>query len=313
MSMLTRSQRAAPPTVLLLPPPLLLLLLHALVLAPRPATARMEFMSFYGVDVAAQAGWLNLGVARDAADVDAYYREANISCLMEMPSAGIYQISPTRSLLPTWNETLTAFVTDLVLPRLRNNTLRGVFLGDEICCHNAPCWKEVLTPLSSALRRLLGPKALLYENECGDSISTLPPGEFLSPDLDLVSIDVYQDYLPSSPISPKEALSARHFAETEMYPRMHPHQRIMFVPGTFACSNLSFMPLNESSARVVAALDGFFQWGLEDDRVAGFNPWHFNDRGHPQHNPPCDMQLGAVSMPKVVEKLKEIGKHIIHG
>ena len=48
-----------------------------------------------------------------------------------------------------------------------------------------------------------------------------------------------------------------------------------------------------------------------DTRIAGFSPWHFNNRSSPQHGPPCDMELGAVAMPDVVTKLKQIGEYIL--
>ena len=39
---------------------------------------------------------------------------------------------------------------------------------------------------------------------------------------------------------------------------------------------------------------------------------HFNNRtGSPQHGPPCDMELGAVAMPSVMETLKKIGPYIL--
>jgi hypothetical protein len=45
------------------------------------------------------------------------------------------------------------------------------------------------------------------------------------------------------------------------------------------------------------------------------NPWHFNNRevGSGCHGAPCDMNVGAVAMPSVVEKLAEMGRAIQHG
>ena len=44
---------------------------------------------------------------------------------------------------------------------------------------------------------------------------------------------------------------------------------------------------------------------------AAFNPWHFNNRSKPQHRLPCDMQLGAVAMAGVVDRLQQIGSYVI--
>lgn len=138
----------------------------------------------------------------------------------------------------------------------------------------------------------------------------------------------------------REVALARSFAEKHLYPKMHAAQRVMMVPGTFACSNFSYMPLEQSEASVVTKLEGYEAWGNEDPysrpdanpeapslrpsaprsrltpppsgrRVAGMNPWHWRTRNKTQHKPPCDMRVGAGAMPKVVAKLKEIGSKII--
>lgn len=62
-----------------------------------------------------------------------------------------------------------------------------------------------------------------------------------------------------------------------VYPRLAPHQKIFVVPGTFACSNLSYMPLEKSSRSVVEKLRAYFEWGKEDPRMAGINPWQYAD------------------------------------
>jgi len=86
----------------------------------------------------------------------------------------------------------------------------------------------------------------------------------------------------------------------------------MLVPGIFACSNLTYFPLDEQAANLVDKLDGYFEWAKTDTRIAGFNPWHFNNRSSPQHGEPCDMELGAVAMPSVLAKVQEIGRYILN-
>lgn len=53
--------------------------------------------------------------------------------------------------------------------RWQDKALRGVFLGDEICCSNATCWDAALKPVTEKLRTLLGKEAIIYTNEvrCG--------------------------------------------------------------------------------------------------------------------------------------------------
>ena len=78
---------------------------------------------------------------------------------------------------------------------------------------------------------LLGPDAILYENECGDSLAgggmahghpVGPPLDKVAPDLDLISVDLYEGYLPSDPNGTAEAVAARAFVEKEVYPRLAP-------------------------------------------------------------------------------------------
>ena len=60
-----------------------------------------------------------------------------------------------------------------------------------------------------------------------------------------------------------------------------------------------------------AKLDGFFEWAKAEERIAGFNPWHLERRSQPQNVASFDMELGAVEMPTVLAKLKEIGGYIV--
>ena len=66
-------------------------------------------------------------------------------------------------LAPGWEASLEALVASDIKPHLGPaKALRGVFLGDEICCMNTSCWDTTLRPVTEKLRLLLGPSALLY-------------------------------------------------------------------------------------------------------------------------------------------------------
>ena len=158
----------------------------------------------------------------------------------------------------------------------------AVFLGDEICCHNSTCWHAQLYPLAAQLRSLLGSDAVLYENDCADSIigggmahghPVGPPLDKVAPDLDIVSVDVYKGFTMEDSNGSAEAVAAQKLAVEEVYPRLWPHQKIFVVPGTFACSNLSYMPLEVSSRSVVQKLRAYFDWTKADPRVLGINPY----------------------------------------
>ena len=102
-----------------------------------------------------------------------------------------------------------------------------------------------------------------------------------------------------------------------MYPKLHPHQGVILVPGIFASDpahckkgNVS-CPLDAQAEQIVIKLEGFFKWAKLDPNIHGFNPWHFNNRSTPQLPGWWDQRLGASSMPSVVSKLHEIGQFII--
>jgi hypothetical protein len=220
--------------------------LCCLGLAALPQAASLEYLSFYGANVTAQHEWLNLAVSDcdeffsygiPCANCDEFF-SYGIPSLIKMPETGVFKRG--GGLMGSWEEKLEAFATDVVLPRMKNKTAVGVFLGDEICCHNTSCWHDQLYPLSSKLRKLLGPKVILYDNECGDSIAgggtshgrpVGPPLDKVAPELDYISIDLYKGYTPDDSNGTAEAVAARAFVEKEVYPRLAPHQKIFVIPG----------------------------------------------------------------------------------
>ena len=118
--------------------------------------------------------------------------------------------------------------------------------GDEICCHlSHSCWDALLNPLAAKFRALLGPEKILYTNECGTAIAgrnqsqgpghpTQPPIRAISLDLSHISIDLYAGYDPDSQLwnGSAEVAMARSFVREQLYPRMHPGQLAILVPGS---------------------------------------------------------------------------------
>jgi hypothetical protein len=82
--------------------------------------------------------------------------------------------------------------------------------------------------------------------------------------------------------------------------------------------------LQEQERVVVAKLEEYFTWAKAEPRIGGFCPWHFNTRwgmggAHNAHSTvitdktlQCDMALGAIEMPEVVAKLREIGEYALN-
>eukprot|EP00038_Savillea_parva_P021377 m.34506 g.34506 ORF g.34506 m.34506 type:complete len:301 (+) comp5144_c0_seq1:204-1106(+) len=268
----------------------------------------LRWMSFYGNNVSLQKDFINLAIAEG--DLANQFFTSGVKSIAPMPETGVYQRPTVRGqpsvLLPSWQDTLKAWYTG-ILPQINNGTIVGVFIGDEICCHAPACWGTVLTPLSAMLHQLFPPGSIIYPNECGDSIA--PPLTKFPDTITHVSIDYYAGYYPGSN-GTTEAIKTREVLNSTVYPRLVSGQRVFLVPGTFACSNLSYMPLEASDEAVADKLNAYWDWADSDPNIAGFNPWHFNDRGHPQHPPPCDMQLGLVSLPKALSVARRIGQTI---
>ena len=287
----------------------------------------LKLLSFYDMDFALQRDFLTLAIEENAGANQFY-------------AAGIPSLAPLDKVYPAiyvrqhasvggsvlahkWEQSLEAWVEHLA-PALRNGTLRGIFVGDEICCHVTSCWHSVLYPITAKLRLLLsgfGKDMIVYTNECGSSIAgggsahghpIGPPLDAIAPGLTHISIDIYAGYEPATPRSlngTREAVLTRTFVERYVYPKMQPGQLLMLVPGTFACSNLSFVSLAQSDTSVSTKLEAYLSWALEDHRIAGFCPWHFHNKSSSQAEPgdPCDMRLGAVALPKTMAVLRRIG------
>jgi hypothetical protein len=150
--------------------------------------------------------------------------------------------------------------------------LRGVFFGDEICCHNVTCWETALAPVATALRGMLGPSAILYTNECANYDITEVPK-----DLDLISVDVY-DGFKAGQSGAEEVVAAKNMY-AKVLPKLHAHQQALLVPGTVGCGNQSTggeIQRDQSDALVSTKLQNYFEWMKVEKRIGGINPWHWN-------------------------------------
>lgn len=147
----------------------------------------------------------------------------------------------------------------------------------------------------------------LTANDTSRSLSVAVPAE-----LDYISMDVYAGYEPPGDPA-KEVAAAKAFYETSVFPKLSGNQAALLVPGTFACSNLTYFPLEAQDKVVAQKLQLFYAWAQTEPKIAGFNPWHFHNRSSPQHPPPCDMQLGLEAMPTALGVMKQIGREIVGG
>ena len=219
----------------------------------------------------------------------------------------------------------------------------GVFLGDELgwdCVSYAN-----ITAAANLVRASLGKEAIIYFNEafppfddigmwnssCGPEIALLSEGGGIPriPDnVDWISIDYY----------PNEGTFAgtQRIYRERLYPLMAPHQRVLFVPPAYSCSNGSSPAFNDrfccsNSTRdganppchgdCEAALAGWaratYAWARSDTRFVGINPWHWGQPGMPAPStwpPGTSMEPGLFWLTKTLRPLWEsIGREIVSG
>ena len=91
---------------------------------------------------------------------------------------------------------------------------------------------------------------------------------------------------------------------------------MMLVPGIFGSHHappVCNATLAETSKELVTKLDAYMAWAREEPLIAGFCPWHLLNRSVDQNwKPGCDQEVGAVAMPAVMAKLREMGEAILH-
>eukprot|EP00039_Didymoeca_costata_P001033 m.49122 g.49122 ORF g.49122 m.49122 type:complete len:181 (+) comp10598_c0_seq4:553-1095(+) len=152
-----------------------------------------------------------------------------------------------------------------------------------------------------------------WENEGGTSwtkyFSHGVPSE-----LDIISIDDY--YLNVS--------EHRKFYEQEIYPLLNENQKVFLVPGAFAtritintsqwCTKPDGTPgqtMQDCDRFMVNLTKEYYQWALEDQRVVGFAPWHWDTRGADEVS--RSKEVGVEDMPLTKAQWKLIGDDIRRG
>jgi hypothetical protein len=216
-----------------------------------------------------------------------------------------------KRLAPDWQAVLGKYKARIA-PFISNQTIVGIFMGDELVCGGMNV--SNFTTVTAALRQEFGKSLILYTNECTGGIERMTADDLAH--LDLFSIDVYDN---RNADGLAEVHAAQQTFQTSIFPKLTAKQKVLLVPGTFGntpegceAANLS-CPLAAQQEQIVQKLEAYFSWAKSDARVVGFNPWHFDYRVGDQAQASDDMKLGAVQMPLVLAKLKEIGRFITTG
>lgn len=282
-------------------------------------SGNLSVMMFYDFNQSAQCGWTT-HMWRELGSDAPFKRNMSVA-LQEVirsnedcQTLGFFEVPdavwpwPERKLAPDWQAQIASF-SETLQPFVANGTVTGVFLGDELMCNGGGIPLSDFTSVLAELRRGLG-NVLLYTNECSGTISLW---DKIPDELDLISIDFYDQ---GNKDGLQEVRQTQSYVEQVVSPRLAAHQRLLLVPGIFGnspeiCSEEGDpCPLEEQQVQIVKKLEAFFSWAKADGRIAGFNPWHFDWRPTMQHSRPWDQRVGAVQMPLVLDKLREIGTYI---
>ena len=279
----------------------------------KKTNANLKWMTTYDFSPNVTHGWQNL-VSGDGADLNAMveaYKQYGMYGMPMLPD-GVFNKS-YHCLQPDWEANTEIFVNTTLAPYIENGIVVGIFMGDELFANRIPL--SNITSVSDKLRSLLGPRGgakqtpFIYTNENG----RMKEWPMVPSSIDYISVDRY------SLNGTVEEVSDRSWYNRRIYPKLHPHQGVFLVPGIFASDPVNCQknnvscPLKDQADQIVIKLQDYLVWAQEDYKVVGVNPWHFNNRSVNQgYIKGYDDRLGAVSMPSVVDKLKEIGTFIMN-
>lgn len=60
---------------------------------------------------------------------------------------------------------------------------------------------------------------------------------------------------------------------------------------------------------MVNQTQAYLNWALQDERIVGFAPWHWDSRGVDEVSP--SKEVGTVELPKLTAEWKKIGAMIV--
>jgi hypothetical protein len=107
------------------------------------------------------------------------------------------------------------------------------------------------------------PKNGRYGGRPGNVDFPAVPAEF-----DLVSMDCYSK--PAEENASMELAFTQAYYNENIFPSLSEHQRVLLVPGTFACKDIG---MAASDTEVALKLELYLAWAESDKRIIGFNPW----------------------------------------
>ena len=220
-----------------------------------------------------------------------------------------------KGLQANWQEAMAAQLGS-ALPLFKSGAVVGVFLGDEIMCSKIPF--SNYSAVATATRKWLidsgVPGALIYSNECSTPLTksgqTWSVPDKLPAELDLFSIDLYAARAShSNPSSDprKELEEVQKMVADHMRPRLHPHQRLMLVPGLFGDRNTTRSGTMEAQEEyLLAKLNATVAYAESQPDIVGVIPWHWLSPPKSYGIYSTIFGLGIESFPKLIARLNEL-------
>jgi hypothetical protein len=268
-----------------------------------------------------QAGIVTRGFSSNFSTIEAG-KTANISTFFAVHDTFFQNGAGLRK---DWKQSWAALQIKLE-PLIQSKTVVGFFVGDELFPG-----KISLEDFKTALQALQVMKTkypwlVTWENEGGTGWVQSFKKELggIPDELDIVSCDDYYMWVNNTDTPQSQADGHRAFYEKEIYPLLKPHQKVFLVPGSFGThESAGPYPPRYPSGNKTYCYDGTFdgcdsymadqvtafgEWAMEDQRVAGIAPWHWDTRKIGVVSP--YKEVGVVDMPKTKEAWRVIGKAI---
>ena len=254
---------------------------NAAASATGAASSKLPYFGFWANNISATIGFTNLQF--EIADVPTLKQlaAANMSNLYPLLSTFVENVPNVGlRLYPDYEQRWAQLQSELDLANmLKNGTLLGLFLGDELVWNCLPM-DSLITYAATVRRDVPRGSGIIWYNEaaffnnpknpnmCGETFTYQ-----FSPDLDWFSTDIYHMDGPTG--NNWVANYVRSFYEANIYPHLTAEQRAVVIPGSFG-SNVN-RNCNCSCYDVMCQIDAndFWQWVQVDPMIAAVTPWNW--------------------------------------
>ena len=125
--------------------------------------------------------------------------------------------------------------------------------------------------------------------------------------LDIISFDSYElaneSALAPTPWWLQEPKENQAFTEKVIVPKLHPHQKLMVVPGFYGNDTATAAEHAVQDGRLLAKLEAYWAWVKDDENMIGLNPYHwvclvFRQRHHVCFAASHELTLHVLTLPR---------------